>query len=570
LTATALLHGIVMQERRKGFRVWNLSLATLSFALVLFGTFTTRSGLIQSVHAFARSQLGPYFLVFLGVTLVGTLALLLNRRAAMAGPASFQRLLSREGAFFLTALLLLVITVSILMGTLLPTLTQGRFEAPPAWFDRVVGPQLGALVLLMGLCPLLGRITLAVRVSARQGLPALAGAILVTLAAALAGFTRPISLVGFAVAGLAGGAALGEIGVDLVNHYRREGALQRLGGASRRRYGGYLVHVGVALMALGVIGTHAYASEREVTLSPGEPVQVGEYTLVYEDVRQESVGDHVNTWATIAAYHGTDFLTTLKPRLEYYPGGEQTIAIPAVRAGLREDLYLVLFWWSNIGTVNLQVFVNPLVNFLWAGGLAFLAGGAVAWWPSASRVGEGVKRRQAAWGRLGAVAGFAMLIAACVLMWGSAFGTVGAVGRPLPGQTAPRFTVSDLDGNSLALSDLRGRVVVVNFWATWCPPCEDELPDFQALWQAYQARGVVFVGVAMQEEMTEVREMASHVGVSFPLALDPGNRIASTYGVTAVPETFVIDAEGRVAYFHVGAVEAERLQEELDSLLGME
>jgi peroxiredoxin len=113
-------------------------------------------------------------------------------------------------------------------------------------------------------------------------------------------------------------------------------------------------------------------------------------------------------------------------------------------------------------------------------------------------------------------------------------------------------------------------VVVVNFWATWCPPCEGELPDLQALWQAYQARGVVFVGVAMQEEAAEVREMASDAGVSFPLALDPENRIASSYGVTAVPETFVIDAEGRVAYFHIGAVGQEQLQQELDSLLETE
>jgi peroxiredoxin len=550
-----------------------LSLATLSFALVLFGTFTTRSGLIQSVHAFAQSQLGPYFLVFLGVTLVGTLALLLSRRATLVGPASSQGLLSREGAFFLAVLLLLVITVSILVGTLLPTLTRGRFEAPPAWFDRVVGPQFGALVLLMGLCPLLGRITLAVRASARRGLPALVGAILVPLAAALAGFTRPISLIGFAVVGLAGGAALGEIGAGLADHVRREGlpgALQRLGGAGCRRNGGYLVHVGVVLMALGVIGTHTYASEQEVTLSPGEPTRVGEYTLVYEDVRQEPAGDHVSTWATIAAYRGTDFLTTLKPRLEYYPAGEQTIAVPALRTGLREDLYLVLFWWSDSGTVNVQVFVNPLVNFLWAGGLVFLAGGAVAWWPGVSRASEEVRRRQAVWGRLGATAGLVVLIAVCVAMWGSAFGTVGVVGRPLPGQTAPRFTVNDLAGNSLALSDLRGRVVVVNFWATWCPPCEGELPDLQALWQAYQARGVVFVGVAMQEEAAEVREMASDAGVSFPLALDPENRIASSYGVTAVPETFVIDAEGRVAYFHIGAVGQEQLQQELDSLLETE
>ncbi|MFL7790860.1 MAG: cytochrome c-type biogenesis CcmF C-terminal domain-containing protein, partial [Anaerolineae bacterium] len=527
LTATALLHGIVMQERRKGFRLWNLGLVTLSFALVMFGTFTTRSGLIQSVHAFTRSRLGPYFLVFLGMTLVGTLALLLSRRAELARPTVSQRLFSREGAFFLTVLLLLMITVSILVGTLLPTLTQGRFEAPPAWFDRVVGPQFGALVLLMGLCPLLGRVTLTVRASAKRGLPALAGGILVPLLAALVGFTQTISLIGFAATGLAGGVALGEIGADFVGRIRQNDlprALNHLGRANRRRSGGYLVHVGIVLMAVGVIGTHAYASEQEVTLSPGEPAQVGGYTLVYEDLRQESAEDHVNTLAAIAVYRGTDFLATLKPRLEYHPIGEQTMAVPALRVGLREDLYLVLFGWSDNGTIGVKVFINPLVNFLWGGGLVFLAGGAVAWWPRASQAGEDARRRQTAWGRLGAAAGLAILIVICVVMWGSAWGAVGAVGRPLPGQPAPEFTVHDLDGNSLALSDLRGRVVVVNFWTTWCPTCAGELLDFQELWQVYQAQDVVFVGIAMQEEEIEVRETASLAGVSFPLALANAHR----------------------------------------------
>ena len=127
--------------------------------------------------------------------------------------------------------------------------------------------------------------------------------------------------------------------------------------------------------------------------------------------------------------------------------------------------------------------------------------------------------------------------------------------------------MSDLDGNSLALSDLRGRVVVVNFWTTWCPTCAGELLDFQALWQADQARDVVFIGIAMQEEEMEVREMASLAGVSFSLALEHGNRISSAYGVTGVPETFVIDTEGRVAYFHIGSVEMAELRENLDSLL---
>ncbi|HIQ00591.1 MAG TPA: heme lyase CcmF/NrfE family subunit, partial [Anaerolineales bacterium] len=161
LTATALLHSTVMQEERRGFRVWSLLLAVLSFALVLFGTFTTRSGMIQSVHAFVRSPLGPYFLAFIGLTLVGSSALLYSRRSVLTDSRPSDGLLSREGLFLLTLTLFLTLTGSVLVGSLLPTITEAiagqRFEAGPAWFDRVTGPQFAALVLVLGFCPLLGR-----------------------------------------------------------------------------------------------------------------------------------------------------------------------------------------------------------------------------------------------------------------------------------------------------------------------------------------------------------------------------------------------------------------------------
>jgi peroxiredoxin len=132
---------------------------------------------------------------------------------------------------------------------------------------------------------------------------------------------------------------------------------------------------------------------------------------------------------------------------------------------------------------------------------------------------------------------------------------------------APDFTLDLLDGSAVTLSDLRGQVVVVNFWATWCPPCEDELPDLQTVWEAYQAEGVVLLGVAFDDEASPVQEMASRFGVTYPLGLEAGDRISSAYGVTAVPETFVVDQEGRVAYIHIGPVTGETLRVELDRLL---
>jgi cytochrome c-type biogenesis protein CcmF len=285
--------------------------------------------------------------------------------------------------FFLTLLLFLTITGSVLIGSLLPTLTQAlvgrRFEAGPEWFDRVTGPQFAVLALVMGVCPLLGRAALR-----RRGWSSVLGAVLVMAAAALAGFTSPASLIGFAFVGLAGGTALAEVGRDVAARSRRKGenplrALWHLMGRNGRRYGGYLVHIGVILMAVGIIGTRFYPFETEVVLSRGEAWDVGDYTLVYEDLWQEVAGDHLTTWASLSVYQDGTYLTTLQPRIDQYMHYGQTVAVPALRPRLREDLYVVLAGWAGDGTTaTLKVFVNPLASFLWLGGLVLLAGGATA------------------------------------------------------------------------------------------------------------------------------------------------------------------------------------------------
>jgi len=390
LTATALLHGMAMQEQRGGFRVWNLLLSVVSFALVLFGAFTTRSGLIQSVHAFSRSQVGPVFLAFIGVALAGSLVLLYSRRSLLADPQPSENLFSREGMFLLTLTILGTVTGSVWIGSVLPTLTgaltRQRFEAGPAWFDRVTGPQFAGLVLLMGVCPLLGRAAGGLGRRWRRGLAPLVGAGIATAAAALAGFGRPASLVGFAVVGLAGGTALAEIGRDAAVFIRREGGelgrtFRHLVG--RRRYGGYLVHVGVVLMAVGIIGTRFYSLGTEVRLLSGEPAKAGDYALVYQGLGQEWVGDRLSTWASIAVYRNDVHLTTLRPRVDEYRylDSVQMVTVPALRMGLREDLYLFLSQVPEGWGASVKIVLNPLINFLWLGGLAFLAGGVVAYGP---------------------------------------------------------------------------------------------------------------------------------------------------------------------------------------------
>ncbi|MDX9955289.1 MAG: cytochrome c-type biogenesis CcmF C-terminal domain-containing protein [Anaerolineae bacterium] len=576
LTTTALLHGAVMQEERRGFRVWNILLVVASFALVLFGTFATRSGLIQSVHAYVASDLGGLFLFAIGVTLLGALGLMLARRAELvAGAPPPESLFSRAGLFYLTLLVFGTLTCSIFIGSILPTLTQAlwgqRLEAGPAWFDQVTGPQFAALVFLMGVCPLLGRAARALRRQrvARQRwswVALLAGALLAAGLLASAGFTNPISLAGFALVGATLASTLFEIGSGVAQRCAGTGAaplnaLWQLLRTRQRTYGGALVHMGVALLALGVIGTRLYPFERELTLSAGAPVEVGGYTLVFEELQQVRGEDHLASAARLALYRGAIYLATLEPRLEQY-AGRQTVTVPALRSGLRDDVYVTLAGWSENGArVTLKVVVNALINALWAGGLVLLAGGALAFYP------RNLGRR---WNTLALALGILGLCGAAWAMWGLPHGATRAeAGRPPVGQAAPDFRLMLLDGSTLALEDLRGKVTVVNFWASWCPPCQEELPALREVWEATREEAVALVGIAYQDEEAAVRAAVDDDGgIPYPVGLDAGKRIAGQYGITGVPETFVINAEGNVAFWHIGPVTADVLLAEIRALLG--
>jgi len=580
LTTTALLHGAVMQEERRGFHLWNLILAVFSFLLVLFGTFTTRSGVIESVHAFARSNMGPYFLAFMGLMLAISFTLLVRNRRSLVGLAATEGFLTRDGMFLLTLLLFATLTMSVFVGSVLPTITGAlsgqRFEAGPAWFDQVTGPQFAALTLILGVCPLLGRATTTFWRLRERGLPALIGAIVMPAVAALAGFADAPLLIGFAFAGLAAGAALTELTLDAVTRSRHDGAglLAALGALfehNRRRYSGYVVHLGVILIFIGLLGTRMAPFEAEKALSAGQAVGVGPYTMLLEEVRQETAGDHLQVRASISIYRNGRYLTTLMPRLEQYPAFDnQTIAVPALHPTLRQDLYVVLAGViPGHSAVMVRVFINPLASFLWLGGLVLLGGGVTALWPSV-RAGTitapQVGRRRLLSGLV--LAAVLLLVAAVLAMWGPGNGGVRrSGGRPLVGQPAPDFTLTLLEGSRLTLSALRGKVVVVNFWASWCPPCADELPDLQRVWSTYGERGVTLVGVAFSDEEAAVRDFIGRFALTYPVGLDRDGRIAGRYGITGVPETFVVDANGNVAAVHIGPVTAEQLMQDVEGAL---
>jgi len=570
LTATALLHGLSVQSRGKGFKVWNVFSAVLSFALVVFGTFTTRSGLIQSVHAFSVSVIGPYFLAALGIVLIGSFGLMIVKRKSFGKLIFPEKIFSIEGAHYFTLLSLMLITLSIMLGTLLPTLTGGSFTAPAEWFNRVVGPQLGILVFLMGICPLIGKLVNKSRHNIWWMVPPVLGSLAGLIFAWWKGFRSPASLIGITTAGFSGGAVLGEIGVDIAKRIKRLGrkrALQRLPFMGRHGYGAHFIHLGVVLMAVGVIGTQSYSSEQLVTIAPGDSVTIGGYTLLFEELVQESTDDHMDTWALIATYRGDGYLTTLKPQLDYYSSYDQTMASPAIHSSWREDLYLVLFGWDETGQINLSIMINPLSAYLWIGGMMVLLGGVLAWWPRENELNEKGTRRHSFSAQIGAVIGLVLLATVVFTLWGNVINPTTGTGRPLPGEVAPAFSAETLNGEEFRLQDYLGEIIVVNFWATWCPQCEGEINEFELIWRDLEDDGVNFVGVAMDDTIAAVSTLAEEGDVTFPLIVEEENLITSAYGVTAAPEIFIIGPDGNIAFFHIGVVDIETLLDELDKLM---
>ncbi|MGC9348156.1 MAG: heme lyase CcmF/NrfE family subunit, partial [Anaerolineae bacterium] len=441
ITTTAMLHGAVMQDERRGFRVWNYVLVILSFVLVLFGTFATRSGVIQSVHAYARSNLGGVFLSAIIVSLIVGLGLVIRERKQLQSKANTESLLSRDGLFFLTLVLFSTLTLSVFVGSVLPTLTDiligQSFEAGPDWFDRVTGPQLALIVFLLGICPLVGRAAATLRRLRKWAWVAGVGGLAAVVAGALSGFRKPVSLIGLAFAGLAGSTAMLEF-VEGTARRARSGkmaplnALWDVARRQRRKYGGYLVHLGVILMAVGVIGTRMYPFEQEIVVPTGSSQEIGGYTLVVEALSRDFVEDHVTTWATVSVYQDKEYLVTLEPRVDQYQNYDQLFSVPALQPRVLEDLYIILAGWEPDGaTATLKVVINSLVNFLWLGGLIFLAGGALALWP---------QDLTSPWNIVAGVIVVGSLVGAGWTMWGLPHGAVVyETGRPLVGEPAPNF-----------------------------------------------------------------------------------------------------------------------------------
>ncbi|OQY24794.1 MAG: hypothetical protein B6I34_03250 [Anaerolineaceae bacterium 4572_32.1] len=378
LVATAGLHSVLIQERRKMFKTWTIALLVLTFELCLLATFITRSGVIQSVHAFGKSTIGYYYLGFIFVSLALTVGLMYWRRRQLQSKRELESAFSRETGFYLVNLLFGGAALAILLGTFYSPLSELFRDAPVAlgavFYNKVFGPIALAILLLMGFCVATGwRLGSAAKLWRAMRIPAAvsAGA---TVALIIAGIREPIVLLALFLASFAGMTTLFEFYRDFV---------VRRNTSALRRYGAYIVHLSVVLIVAGIVGSSFYKTERQVVLEQGESVMVKGYELVYEGADFEVTQEKQRNAATLAVYRDGRLLDRLTPESNFHWNIQQRVSEVDIHYSLIEDLYAVLAGLEEEGALGIfQVFVNPLVNWIWLGGVLMILGTAVALWPS--------------------------------------------------------------------------------------------------------------------------------------------------------------------------------------------
>ncbi|MCI0782403.1 MAG: heme lyase CcmF/NrfE family subunit [Chloroflexi bacterium] len=393
LGLTAFIHSIMVQKRRGMFRMWNIVLINVAFALALYGMFMNRGGAVPSVHSFGSSSLGWVFLIFLGVGVLVPFAVFIWRYPLLKSAQNLDSMLSREAAFLINNLLLLGIAFVTLWGTVYPLisrLTTGEFiTVARPFYDQVNGPLFLALIFLMGVGPLLPwrRATPA---SLRRSLlvPGLTALSVVVVLAAL-GIHQPYPLLAF---GLGAMVATG-IGLEWVRGTRSRSrsrgdnylaAFLGLIAANRPRYGGYIVHLAVVMVALGVVGTSFFNTQLDVVLAPGESAVVGDYELRYLGTVAEPKENRTEFVSTVEVYRNGRLERVLHPQRSFYPSFNMAATRAAIRSTPVEDLFIVPSENLADGSVGFRILVNPLIWWMWVAGPVMVLGTVVALWPQPS------------------------------------------------------------------------------------------------------------------------------------------------------------------------------------------
>jgi cytochrome c-type biogenesis protein CcmF len=401
LTGTAFLHSVMMQEKRGMLKTWNMWLIFSTFMLSIFGTFLTRSGVVSSVHAFAQSSIGDWFVAFLAIIFATCLFFYVKNRSHLHTEHKLESLISRESSFLFNNLLLLVACFTVLWGTLFPVLSewvQGtKVTVGPPFFNRVNVPVALLLLLLTAVGPLLAWRRTSVESLKRNFLwPAIGalatGALLVALG------MRPwkdvsyfYSLMTIMLSALVALTVISEFvrGGRVIGRHTGQNlfaSMVQLAHRNTRRYGGYIVHFGVIVIMIGFAGS-VFNQDKEQEMAFGDKMSIGAYTLVCQSYTQDDNPNYSSEWAVMNVFKGGKQIATLNPERRFYKASQQTSTMVANRSTPQEDLYVVYEGQNpDTGRPIIKVHLNPLVMWIWIGVWIIIAGTVVALIPNAAPV----------------------------------------------------------------------------------------------------------------------------------------------------------------------------------------
>ncbi len=391
---TAFIHSIMVQKRRGMFRMWNIVLINIAFGLALYGMFMNRGGPVPSVHSFGASSLGWVFLLFTGIGVAVPFAIFFYRYTSLKSAQNLESSLSREAAFLVNNLLLLGIAFVTLWGVVFPLISEvfkgDTVSVGEPFYNQVNGPIMLALIFFMGVGPLLPwrRATFKTLKGVLVS-PVLVGVAVVVLLAVL-GVRKPYPMAAFGICGMVTGGILLEWARGTRSRHGQGDnyvmGFLKLIAANRPRYGGYVVHLAVVMLALGVVGSSFYEVQEDVILAPGERAEVGGYEIEYVGTEVSQRVDRQESATTLNIYRNGSFMRTLTARRDFYPA----FSMSSTRAGIHstpvEDLYIVPSETREDGSSGFRILVNPLVWWIWVAGPVFMLGTVISLWPRRSPV----------------------------------------------------------------------------------------------------------------------------------------------------------------------------------------
>jgi cytochrome c-type biogenesis protein CcmF len=398
LTATAFLHSVMVQERKNMLKMWNVWLIVLTYALTIFGTFLTRSGVVQSVHAFAETDVGIVFLQYLAFVIIAAISITWLRRDLLKSERNIESFFSRESAFLLNNLIFLSICFATLWGVMFPILSEAvtgtKQTVSIPFFNAVNVPLFIVLILLMGIGPMIAwkKATLS-NLKRAFLMPSLVSLVL-TVILLWAGVRDIYPLFAYVVSFFALMTIMVEYhkGVKAMrisdSNKSLVDATTSLVKKHRSRYGGYLIHIGVVVCSVSITASMAHKIEKEFTLAKGDSVSVGRFNFKLDEVTGERNDNYEALITTMSVFNKDTgaFIEAMHPEKRYYIAKQETTTEVALRMGAREDIYIALAGWDDTQSkATYKIFINPLQVWLWIGGLIMIFGTAVVLVPDSKK-----------------------------------------------------------------------------------------------------------------------------------------------------------------------------------------